>query len=195
MLTELSAEAVEHGPVFYENVTFTYICIIIGIAVIYHKSFVEKRFSRWQAVLVAMSVIFPRILNIFFISGICPERFDPTPFGFGMTSIFILLAVYKYDFLDVNYMTFPKIFQDVPGGIIIVDRFGTVTFINETARKYLGEDSRIEHMYELIDDENFSMGRNDGFSEVEVTLDGRMLKILYTENNWRSVGVCKRKSG
>ena len=175
--TELSAEAVEHGPIFYENVIFTYICILIGIAVIYHKSFVEKRFSRRQAVLVAMSVIFPTILNIFFISGICPERFDPTPFGFGMTSIFILLAVYKYDFLDVNYMTFPKIFQDVPGGIIIVDRFGTVTFINETARKYLGEDSRIEHMYELIDDENFSRGRNDGFSEVEVTLDGRMLNI------------------
>ncbi len=173
----LSVETVSHGPLFYENVIFTYICILTGIAVIHRKSFIEKRFSRRQAVLIAMSVIVPTVLNIFFIAGVFPERFDPTPFGFGLTSIFILLAVYKYDFLDVNYMTFPKIFRNVPGGIMVADSFGNITYINETAREYIGENAGVEDIYAIIPDEDFRQKRCETFCETEVNIAGRRINI------------------
>ncbi|MCQ2465028.1 MAG: histidine kinase [Oscillospiraceae bacterium] len=175
--TELSTDAIVHGPLFYENVFFTYACILAGIAVIYRKSFVERRFSRRQAVFIALSVIVPTVLNIFFIAGVTPERFDPTPFGFSLTSIFILLAVYKYDFLDVNYMTFPNIFRNVPGGIIIADGLGSITYINETAKEYAGEISAPDDIYAVVDDSGFSAKKNDGFSEAEVNLNGRRINI------------------
>lgn len=174
---ELSISSVLHGPLFYENVAYTYLCIIIGIAIIYRKSFIEKRVSKRQATLIAMSVICPTILNIFFIADIFPDRFDPTPFGFGLTSIFILFAVYKFDFLDVNYMTFPKIFRNVPGGIIVIDRFQDITYINETAQEYIGENAGVEELYSLVADEKFSSSRDEGFSEAETTVSGRRLNV------------------
>lgn len=175
--TKLSVETVEHGPLFYENVIFTYICIITGVAIIHRRSFVEKRFSRRQASLIAMSVIVPTMMNVLFIMDIFPDRFDPTPFSFGLTSIFILLAVCRFDFLDVNYMTFPKIFRNVPGGIIVSDGFDNITYINETAREYVGECESTEEIYSVFSDADFSEKRGEAFSETEANISGRRVNI------------------
>lgn len=173
----LSVDKITHGPLFYENVIFTYICILTGIIIIYRKSFIENRFSRRQATLIALSVIIPTLLNVLFIMNIFPDRFDPTPFGFSLTSFFILLAVYKFDFLDVNYMTFPKIFRNVPGGIIVADGFNNITYMNETAAGFLGENPGIEDIYTAAGDEKFNADRGEGFSETEAYLDGKRVNI------------------
>ncbi len=175
--TTFTMKSVGHGFLFYENVFFTYLCILIGMIIIYRRSFIEKRFSRRQAILVALSVIVPTCLNISYIAGAFPDRFDPTPFGFGITSICILLAVYKYDFLDVNYMTFPKIFRNVPGGIIVADGFDNITYINETAREYLGEISGVSDIYAAVSDAEFADKRDEAFSEAEINVGDRRLDI------------------
>lgn len=182
---ELSIHKIDHGILFYENVVFTYMCIAVGIAKVYKKSLEEKiRFKR-QATLIAVSVLIPLVLNVFYITGNLSGRFDPTPFGFAMTSILILLAVYKYDFLDVNYVTFPKIFTNVPGGIVVVDRFDEITYINETARELLGKYQNIKDVYVLAGEET-AKKNHELPAETEVTVNDRRLNIkCYThyDNN------------
>lgn len=170
-------KSVTHDFLFYSNVFYTYFCILAGMIIIYRRSFIEKRFSRRQAILVALSVIVPTCLNISYIAGAFPDRFDPTPFGFGITSICILLAVYKYDFLDVNYMTFPKIFRNVPGGIIVADALNNITYINDTAREYLGEINSAGDIYAAVSDADFAEKRNEAFSEAEVNIGTRRLNV------------------
>lgn len=175
--TSLSIERVDHGVLFYENVAFTYICILTGIINVYRKSFVEKKASKRQATFVALSVIIPTVLNVIFITGKLPERFDPTPFGFALTSVMILMAVYKYDFLDVNYMTFPKIFKNVPGGIIVTDRFDEITYINETAEELLNECEGIENFLRTVKNAESEDSRNRLFSETEISFYNRRLSV------------------
>lgn len=175
--TELSVQRVGHGILFYENVFFTYLCILAGVVNIYRKSFIEKRISRRQATLVALSVIIPTTLNIFFVTGNLPDRFDPTPFGFAITSVMILLAVYKYDFLDVNYMTFPKIFRNVPGGIIVTDRFDEISYVNDVASEYLDEFGGIEGMFRIMGNDDVEKGKVQSFLESEVSVSGKRLSI------------------
>lgn len=181
---EFSLLKIVHGPLFYENVVFTYVCIVIGIINIYRKTFSERKRSRGQAVLVAMSVIIPVLLNIFFVTGSFPDHFDPTPFGFTLTSIFILLAIYKYDFLDVTYVTYPRVFKNVPGGVIIINNLGIVTYTNDKVKDYIGEIEKEEDIYNIVSDVNFKKQICEPSSEAEFTINGKK----YTINRYNHYG-------
>lgn len=173
----LSVSGVSHGAIFYENVCFTYVCIIIGIVNICRRTFLERKYSRGQAVFVALAVAVPTFLNILFVGEVFTERFDPTPFGFAITSFCILFAVYRYDFLDVNYMTLPKIFKNIPEGIIIIDRHGEITYINDTASEYLSEPQRAEDVYRMIGDDAFEQIMYLPFSQTDTVINEKRLNI------------------
>ncbi len=60
------------------------------------------------------------------------------------------------------------------------------------------EDKSIKEAGENVEQRSYVVDEaNDGvrIDKYLALLMEEWLKILYTENNWRSVGVCKRKSG
>lgn len=175
--TRLSADGVDHGIMFYENVAFTYICLVIGIINLCRKTFFERKYSRGQAVSVAASVAVPMFLNIMFITGRYLNNFDPTPLGFGMSSLFVLLAVYRYDFLDVNSITFSKIFSNISEGVIICNERQEVTFINLAAQKYFPKCESLSDINNIIEDEKFKNSQNEAFAETEILVDGLRFNI------------------
>ncbi|MDO5560165.1 MAG: histidine kinase N-terminal 7TM domain-containing protein [Oscillospiraceae bacterium] len=173
----LSVNNIDHGFLFYENVLFTYVCLITGIVNICAKTFGERKYSRGQAVFIAGSVVVPMILNIFFISGKYLNNFDPTPLGFGLSSICVMLAVYRYDFLDVNSITFAGIFSNISEGVIICNEREEVTFINCAAKKLFPSCDNINGVYSVIGDKTFIGSTDVGFAETEITLDGVQLSV------------------
>lgn len=50
----------------------------------------------------------------------------------------MLLAVFRYDFLNVNVLTFEHIFESIAEGVIIYNKKGTVTYCNDAAGDWLG---------------------------------------------------------
>ena len=135
----LSLNGLDHGIMFYENVAFTYICIILGIINLCKKTFGEGKHSRGQAIFIALTVIVPMFLNIIYISGVFPYSFDTTPIGFTASSIFIMFAVYKYDFLDVNTMSLSKISGNISEGIIVCNIKGEITYINSMGKMFFSD--------------------------------------------------------
>lgn len=104
--SEFSLEKVTRGPVFYSNMTETYLFIILG-AIIFIKKVIKKKkqsgnFSRKGSILIILAVIIPLILNLLYISGIIKSRFDITALGFAISVILVRTATAKYQFFDMK---------------------------------------------------------------------------------------------
>ena len=50
----------------------------------------------------------------------------------------MLLAVFRYDFLDVNTMAFDKIFDSIAEGVVVYNRRDKITYCNGAAVHWLG---------------------------------------------------------
>ena len=54
---------------------------------------------------ILLSAAVPLGFNLLYMTGLVKSGFDLTPPAFALSSILMLLAVFRYDFLDVNRKT------------------------------------------------------------------------------------------
>ena len=133
---EFTMEQVVYGPVFYFHMLYTYLCVISGIAVVMSE-FVRKRVTALPLVLISLSAAIPLAFNLLYLSRAVESNFDLTPPVFSLSSLLMLLAVFRYDFLDINAMAFGQIFASISEGVIIYNRRGRITYCNQAAARWM----------------------------------------------------------
>lgn len=133
---EFTMEQVVYGPVFYFHMLYTYLCVISGIAVVMSE-FVRKRVTALPLALISLSAAIPLAFNLLYLSRAVESNFDLTPPVFSLSSLLMLLAVFRYDFLDINAMAFGQIFASISEGVIIYNRRGRITYCNQAAARWM----------------------------------------------------------
>lgn len=134
--TSFEAGNVAYGPLFYTNACYIYLCVLGGTAVLY-KSLARNPVNRSQVKAVIFSVLIPLICNILYLAGFLAPGFDITPPAFSVTSILLLWATYRYNFLNVNTLASSQVFESVTEGILIYNTAGKITYANEAAADIL----------------------------------------------------------
>lgn len=133
-------DQVIYGPVLYIHMVFAYLCVLAGIVVIL-VDFRKKRVAPLHIGMILLSAAVPLVSNLLYITGMVQSSFDLTPVAFAWSGILMLLAVFRYDFLDVNVMAFGRIFEEIGEGVVVYNRRGKVTYCNRTARTWF----QVEH--------------------------------------------------
>lgn len=128
-------EQVVYGPVFYLHMAFAYLCVLAGMAVVL-ADFRKKRVAPLHIGMILLSAAVPLAFNVLYISKTVQSSFDLTPTAFSLSGIFMLLAVFRYDFLDVNTMAFGRIFEEIGEGVVVYNRRGKITYCNRAARTW-----------------------------------------------------------
>lgn len=136
--SEFSMERVVHGPVFYIMQVYTYLVMFIGIALVWKKCFEIKERSRGQAVLLTLGTAVPLIINLLTLAGIITFDFALTPISFVFSGIMVLLATYRYGFLNVNEVAFEDAFNSIEEGVMVFNRRGRISYLSRTAKRQLG---------------------------------------------------------
>ncbi len=131
-----SVGQVVYGPVFYFHMLYTYLCVGCGLAVVL-REFAHRQVAAVHLALIFLSAAVPLGVNLLYITGLAPSVFDLTPPAFALSSLLMLLAVFRYDFLDVNTMAFGQIFASVAEGVAVYNQWGHLTYCNEAARRWL----------------------------------------------------------
>lgn len=129
-------EQVVYGPVFYFHMVYTYLCVTGGIVVVL-REFMRKRVTALPLVLISLSAAIPLAFNILYLSRAVESSFDLTPPVFSLSSLLMLLAVFRYDFLDINAMAFGQIFASISEGVILYNRRGRITYCNQAAARWM----------------------------------------------------------
>lgn len=135
--TEFSTDGVVHGPIFYVMQVYTYLVMLIGIVLVCKKCFEIKERSRGQAVLLTLGTAVPLMINLLTLSGVITLDFALTPISFVFSGILVLLATYRYGFLNVNDIAFEDAFNSIEEGVVIFNRRGRITYLSSAAGKQL----------------------------------------------------------
>ncbi len=98
---------VEHGPVFYVNVFFTYFFVFLGALILYinYEGNIDRESDRDVAkgrLLIVTSVFAPVFFNVFYLAGLVQADFDITPLGFAVSEFLVMMATFKYQFIDLR---------------------------------------------------------------------------------------------
>lgn len=128
---------VVYGPVFYIHMAYTYICVLAGMAVVL-AAFRRNRVALAHIAVILLAAAVPLAFNLLYMTGLVRAGFDLTPPAFSLSSILMLLAVFRYDFLDVNTMAFDKIFDSIAEGVVVYNRRDKITYCNGAAGHWLG---------------------------------------------------------
>lgn len=135
-------EQVLYGPVFYFHMGYTYLCIFVGMAAV-AREFRKRKTVRHLALILSTAAI-PLGFNLLYILGVVKTGFDLTPPAFSISSFLMLVAVFRYDFLDINVLAFEHIFESIAEGVVVYNQRGVITYCNQEAGRLLklraGED-------------------------------------------------------
>lgn len=135
--TLFEMEGVVYGPMFYIHMAYTYVCVLAGMGVVL-LTFRRNRVALSHIVVLLLSAAVPLGFNLLYMSGLVGTGFDLTPPAFAFSSIFMLLAVFRYDFLDVNTMAFERMFDRISEGVAVYNRRGRITYANDAAGQWMG---------------------------------------------------------
>lgn len=154
---QFEVETVKYGPVFYFHMLFTYACVVGGMAVVFCE-FIKRRVEVRHLAVICLAGAIPLCFNCLYLSGAVKSGFDLTPPAFAWSSFLMLIAVFRYDFLDVNAMAFEHIFDSIAEGVLVYDRRGMLTYHNQAAKKWigLGENENMESVNRKLSAMGFS---------------------------------------
>lgn len=130
-------EEVAYGLVFYLHMSYTYLCVLTGMVLVL-REFQKKQVAAVHLLLILLSAAVPLSFNLLYLSRLVNAAFDLTPPAFALSSLLMLLAVFRYDFLDVNTLAFEQILASIGEGVAVYNKRGTMVYINPAAHDWTG---------------------------------------------------------
>lgn len=121
---------VEHGPLFYTNLGLIYVCVIVSILLLYMKRQTDTK----QKLLLIASGLCPLLVSLLYQTGILKTNTDVTALGFVGSVFFMLLATFRYNFLDVWTIATNKVLETLEDGVATFDAYGCLMGENTSFR-------------------------------------------------------------
>ena len=133
---EISVNEKVYGTLFYINQVYVYLCVILGVIIILKYSG-EGKAQKRQNLFLIMGGILPVFLNVIQKLAGIPVDIEITPLGFSLACIFVFIAMFRYDFLNINHKAFEEIIEDIQLGVVIFSANGVFSYANRMAVKYM----------------------------------------------------------
>lgn len=190
-------EQVVYGPVFYIHMAYTYLCVLAGMAVVL-MTFKKNRVALSHMAVILLSAAVPLGFNLLYMTGLVRSGFDLTPPAFALSSILMLLAVFRYDFLDVNTMAYEQIFDTISEGVVVYNQRGRITYCNEAVKTWFGlrTGDEAKEMWNMLKDRGIRVDgepgtglRHPGISDTQDPVAGSTVLTLDDGHEKRKLEV------
>ncbi|MHB8193369.1 MAG: histidine kinase N-terminal 7TM domain-containing protein [Bellilinea sp.] len=130
--------ALIYGPAFWLHTIYSYVLLMIGTLVLLSFSFRTPGLYRRQAWILVISALIPWILNILYLMHIFPlPGVDPTPLGFTISGLALILGVYRFHLLDLTPLARDRIVEVMEDGVVVLDENNRVVDCNPSAGRLL----------------------------------------------------------
>lgn len=134
---QFEVEYVVYGWMFYVHMGYTYLCVAGGMGAVL-REFWKKQVAAVHLAVILLSAAVPLGFNVLYLSGWAGTSFDLTPLAFALSGFLMVLAVLRYDFMDVRGLAFEQILSSIAEGVAVYNQRGTFVYCNEAAKAWLG---------------------------------------------------------
>ncbi len=126
--------AYAHGPLKWVLTIYSYILLLVALALIIQASIGSPRLFRRQFYALALSTIFPWLGSLAYLFNISPPGVELTPVFFTITGLFITLSITRYRLLDIIPIAYPVLFKSISGGVLVLDNRDRIVNYNPAFR-------------------------------------------------------------
>lgn len=171
-----------YGNLFYIHAIYTFVLYLITFYILIKYSVKNSGLFSKQALLIIIGCIISVTVNLLGFFTIVPMSIYVTPVTFALTSIFITLAISKFDFLKVAPIALQRIVDRMSDGYIIVNGDNYITDFNKTFLDLFSlKPSGVRNVYigDLLDRLSNSKNKNEDFLNL----------ISSTKNNNNTVNI------
>jgi diguanylate cyclase (GGDEF)-like protein/PAS domain S-box-containing protein len=100
--------------------------------------------QRGQLFLLIGAVSAPIVVNAFYITGFhLLGSVDPTPLAFTLSGSLIGFALFRFQLLQLVPIAYRTVFENLPDGIIVLNKKSIIVSINSAAKGMLSNDTRL----------------------------------------------------
>jgi PAS domain S-box-containing protein len=171
------------GIWWWVHLSYSYLLIILAILLLIRMWIISSAKQRGTIGILLLSCFIPLVSNMLYISGLRPLTFiDLTPVAFAITGILFFWGIYSKRLFSVKPIALKTLFDNLPDGIIVIDKAQRIVDINYAGSQILGfEDfdpsgDFIKNILPFdIDDEN-------SLNQVrEIELKGKTLEVIQSK--------------
>ena len=128
----------EGGPVFWLNIGYSYLLILIGFILLLQMFFQTRPPYRWQVGIILVGASLPWLGNMLSLAGIRPPGLDITPFFFVLTGIIFTIGLFRIHFLDLVPVARDRLIGTMTDGVLVLDTSDRIVDINPSAAALFG---------------------------------------------------------
>jgi signal transduction histidine kinase/DNA-binding response OmpR family regulator/HPt (histidine-containing phosphotransfer) domain-containing protein len=130
-----------HGPWFWVFIGYSYLLLLASTLLLLRRIATVSQHFRGQLAFTILGSLSPWLGNLFYITNSeTIVLLDYTVFGFSVTAVCFMWALFHFSFLDLVPMAQEMVLQKVAGGVIVVDNLNRVIELNDTAVALLNQE-------------------------------------------------------
>jgi len=145
------------GPFANIHTFYSYFMLLLAVVLFIRGAIKNSGIFSTQSLLILMGIVFPLGINMLGTFGIIDITIYITPIMFLAAMIFFALAIFKFNFLNLNPIALQKIVDRISDGYVVLNNEGMITDYNKTfvdmfnLSKYNIRNSHIRKFLNTID--------------------------------------------
>ncbi len=111
--------------------------MLIGNLLLFHAIIHSTKKQKVQATIMFTGSVIPWLFVIVYQLGGAPYGIDIITFSLGLASMFYAWGLSKYQLINIEYITYERIFENIESGIAIIDSQGYIRKLNKSVADML----------------------------------------------------------
>ncbi|SDY35578.1 sensor histidine kinase [Halobellus clavatus] len=137
-ISVLSVETV--GLWYWLFTVYSWALVAIGSGLLIDAAIQRSRLYRLQLLILLPAIGISWTTNILYVIWSWPHpALDPTPIGFGLTTLLLGVALFSTQFVEISPVARSLIFDVIEDAVIVVDQAGRVIDVNSAAQPLLSD--------------------------------------------------------
>lgn len=127
------------GPIFWVNVIYSYLLILIGFSVLVRRSRQTSGIYRKQIMAILIAIGLPWLSSFLFVVGFRPfPNADNTPLTFTVAGLAFTYVLLRYRLLSIIPIARHVLIENMGDGLLVLDARNRLVDINPAAEQVLG---------------------------------------------------------
>jgi PAS domain S-box-containing protein len=134
-----------HNPVFWVQITYLSLLVMVGMVVLVRFMLRRPRYYRLQLFIFLIGTLIPGISMLFYSLSHLPRGpIDWLPLTFIFGGLIYAVTIFRFKFLDLVPVARGALLERLPDGILVLNEEGVIADLNPAVKKIGGENTKTE---------------------------------------------------
>lgn len=143
------------GAYFYVHVVYSYVCMFVGLGLLFMFAFKKIGKLSPQAFLIIFGTLVPIIVNLLYTFGVTLFNIFSTPTAFAISVLIYVFAISKFKLFKVSPIALQEIVNRISDSYIVIDPEYNIIDYNKTLKDNFSQYSSLQkntNLYNVIKD-------------------------------------------